>query len=163
MPVALRPATPDDESFLLEVYASTRLDELDLTQWDQAQREAFVHMQYLAQRHHYQVNFPDCEHQVILSDTERVGRVYIARLSSAIRILDITILPGRRNRGIGTSVLAEMLKESDETTKPVQIFVESFNPSLRLFERLGFMKVDASDYNFLMERAPAAHIRDASG
>jgi GNAT superfamily N-acetyltransferase len=151
MPVALRPAAVEDEPFLLEVYASTRLEELDLTPWDQAQREAFVRMQFNAQGNHYQVNFPEAEHQVILFNSDRVGRLYIARLERTIRILDVTILPARRNAGIGTSILTGILKESEETAKPVHIYVESFNPSLRLFERLGFRKVDASDYNLLME------------
>ena len=156
--VALRPATHEDESFLLEVYASTRLEELDLTQWDQAQRAAFVTMQFNAQRRHYEVNFPEAEQQVILFNAERVGRLYIARLDQTIRILDITILPASRNARIGTSILTGILRESAETAKPVQIYVESFNPSLRLFERLGFNQVDAIDYNFLMEWTPA---RDA--
>ena len=154
MSVALRPVTLEDESFLLDVYASTRLEELDLTQWDQAQRAAFVRMQFNAQRNHYHVNFPEADHQVILFNDERVGRLYIARLDAAIRILDITILPARRNAGIGTSILTEVMNESVETVKPVHIYVESFNPSLRLFGRLGFIKADASDYNFLMEWAP---------
>ena len=154
MSLALRPATDEDESFLLEVYASTRQEELDRTRWDQAQRNAFVSMQFNAQRSHYQVNFPGAAHQVILLDADRVGRLYIARLEAAIRILDITVLPERRNSGIGTSILTGILKESEETAKRVHIYVESFNPSLRLFERLGFSKVDASDYNLLMEWVP---------
>src|SRR6185295_18502660 len=103
MSVALLLATRDDELFLLEVYASTRLEELELTQWDETQRAAFVRMQFNAQRHHYEVNFPEAEHQIIVNNGERVGRLYIARLERTIRILDITILPARRNAGIGTS------------------------------------------------------------
>ena len=113
-----------------------------------------VTMQFDAQRLHYKVNFPHAEHQVILFEGDRVGRLYIARLDEEIQILDITVLPERRNTGIGTSILAEILKESREVGKPVHIYVESFNPSLRLFERLGFIKADASDYNFLMEWTP---------
>ena len=154
MSVALLLATRDDELFLLEVYASTRLEELELTQWDETQRAAFVRMQFNAQRHHYEVNFPEAEHQIIVNNGERVGRLYIARLERTIRILDITILPARRNAGIGTSLLTEILKESRETAKPVHIYVESFNPSMRLFERLGFIKADSSDFNFLMEWTP---------
>ena len=155
MSVTLRPVTREDEPFLLGVYASTRQEELDRTQWDQAQRAAFVTMQFDAQRVHYKANFPQAEHQVILFEGAPVGRLYVARLSSAIRILDITVLPERRNAGIGTFVLEEILNESREAAKPVHIHVESFNPSLRLFERLGFLKADVSDYNFLMEWTPA--------
>ena len=154
--ITLRSVIREDEPFLLAVYASTRQEELDRTQWDQAQRAAFVAMQFDAQCLHYKLNFPQAEHQVILFEGERVGRLYIARLDAAIRILDITILPERRNTGIGTSILAGILNESRDGGKRVHIYVESFNPSLRLFERLGFIKADASDYNFLMEwtRAP---------
>ena len=154
MSVVLRAATHEDEHFLMQVYASTRLEELDRTPWNQTQREAFVRMQFHAQQHHYNISFPAAEYQIILLDAHPVGRLYVARLERTIRILDITILAERRNAGIGTSILAEILKESEESAKPVQIYVESFNPSLRLFERLGFSKVDASDYNFLMEWAP---------
>ena len=150
----LRPATDDDRAFLLEVYGATRQEELDRTQWNRARREAFVEMQFNAQRHHYQVNFPEAEHLVILANSERVGRLYIARLDAAIRILDITIMPSRRTSGIGTSLLTDILKESEETGKPVGIYVESFNRSLGLFERLGFCQVDASGFNLLMEWNP---------
>ena len=155
MSVAFRAATREDEPFLMQVYASTRLEELDLTPWDQAQRDAFVSMQFHAQQHHYSVSFPQAEHQVILFDEDPVGRLYVARQERSIRILDITILPERRNAGIGVSILIELLKESKATAKPVQIYVESFNRSLRLFQRLGFIKVEENDYNFLMEWAPA--------
>ena len=157
--ITLRPAAREDEPFLIEVYASTRMEELDLTQWDQAQRAAFIDMQFKAQRHHYQANFPQAEYQVILLDGKPVGRLYIARLDRTIRILDITVLLPRRSAGIGTTILNAILKESEETAKPVQIYVESFNPSLRLFERLGFRKVDSSDYNFLMEWTSADAVR----
>src|SRR5882672_4043180 len=97
MSLALRTATPQDEPFLMKVYASTRQEELDLTQWDQTQRAAFIEMQYKAQCDHYRASFPEAEHQVILFNADAIGRLYIARQERAIRILDITILPERRN------------------------------------------------------------------
>ena len=43
----LREATPEDESFLLEVYASTRIEELQGTGWTDEQKLAFIKMQFL--------------------------------------------------------------------------------------------------------------------
>ena len=151
MSVTLRPVTRDDEPFLIRVYGSTRLAELALTGWDESQRDAFVKAQFAAQLHHYLANFPEAEHHIILSDDRPVGRLYIGRLEREIRILDITVLPEHRNAGIGTAVLLEILKESEKTGIPVHIYVESFNPSLRLFERLGFRRADISGIHFLME------------
>jgi ribosomal protein S18 acetylase RimI-like enzyme len=71
------------------------------------------------------------------------------------RILDITVLPEYRNRGIGTSLLRDLLDEASHPGKRVRIHVETFNPSLRLLERLGFKSIAEEGINFLMEWRPA--------
>jgi ribosomal protein S18 acetylase RimI-like enzyme len=151
MSVTLRPVTTEDEPFLMRVYGSTRLDELALTGWDESQRDAFVNAQFSAQLRHYRGTFPEAEHHVIVADDRPVGRLYIGRLDGEIRILDITVLPEHRNAGIGTAILREIVNESENTGIPIHIYVESFNPSLRLFERLGFRRADISGIHFLLE------------
>ena len=47
--------------------------------------------------------------------------------------------------------MGELLREAKQAKKRVTIYVESFNPSLRLFERLGFRKVEENGFQFLME------------
>src|SRR5437588_12635383 len=59
--VSFRPAVKEDEAFLLDVYGSTRLDELALTNWDQTQKDAFVRMQFTAQQRHYSQQSPTAE------------------------------------------------------------------------------------------------------
>jgi GNAT superfamily N-acetyltransferase len=146
-----RPATADDESLLLAVYGSTRMEELALTNWDPAQRDAFVKMQYSAQQSHYREHYPEGEHLIILVNDVAVGRLYIAEIADQIRILDITVLPQHRRLGIGTPIIKELMTEAAAIGKPLRIYVESFNPSLRLFERLGFVKSGESGYSYLME------------
>ena len=154
-PVTFRPVCPDDEAFLLEVYASTRQDELAVTPWDESQREAFLRLQFAAQQHHYQSHFPEADHQLILVDDRPVGRLYVARRRDEIRILDIALLPEHRNLGIGASIIQEILREASQAEKPVRIYVESFSSSLRLFERLGFSRVEDIGTHLLMEwRSP---------
>jgi hypothetical protein len=57
--VALRPVTPQDESFLEGLYASTRERQLALVPWDDDQKRAFVRSQFAAQSSHYTQQFPD--------------------------------------------------------------------------------------------------------
>jgi hypothetical protein len=45
MSPTLCPVQPDDQAFLLELYAVTRLDELELTDWNEEQKQAFIKMQ----------------------------------------------------------------------------------------------------------------------
>ena len=68
-----------------------------------------------------------------------------------MRILDITLLPQHRNTGIGTAILKALMTEASSTGKPLRIYVESYNQSQRLFERLGFVRSGESGYSYLLE------------
>jgi RimJ/RimL family protein N-acetyltransferase len=151
MSISFRPAGPDDEPFLLKLYASTRADELAAVPWTEAQREAFLKMQLAAQQQHYQGRYPDADHRIILLDESPVGRLYVARLAEEIRIVDLALLTEARSHGIGTRILKDLMAEAARVGKPLRIYVESFNPSLRLFERLGFSKVGEQDFYLLMQ------------
>lgn len=153
--ITLRPVSSEDERFLLELYAFTRADELALTNWDEPQRQAFVEMQFAAQQQYYRTRFPEAEHSIILVNDEWAGRLYVARGREEIRILDITVDAGHRNAGVGSSILKGLLREAQERETCVRIYVERFNPSLRLFERLGFSSIESTPSHFLMEWRPA--------
>ena len=150
--LTLRPATLADDSFLLSVYASTRTEELGRVPWTPEQKQAFVNMQFTAQKQHYAAEYPQANHDVISVDGNPVGRIYLDRGREALHILDITVLPQYRNQGIGTLLLGRLLDEAGHAAKPVTIYVESFNPSLRLFERLGFQRDQEKGFHLLMKR-----------
>jgi ribosomal protein S18 acetylase RimI-like enzyme len=56
-------------------------------------------------------------------------------------------------------LLHEVLERGRRAGKPVTIHVEGFNPALRLYERLGFVKVDTNGMYYLMKWTPS----DANG
>jgi ribosomal protein S18 acetylase RimI-like enzyme len=151
MPITLRETTPDDENFLFQVYASTRAEEMALVPWTDEQRVAFLKMQFNAQQSFYRERFPGAEYKVILVDGEPVGRVCVDRDNKTINILDIAVLPKHRRAGIGTSLLDNLLSEAKAAGAAVQIHVETFNPSLGLFERLGFTRIAEVGVNYLLE------------
>jgi GNAT superfamily N-acetyltransferase len=154
MSIHLRDATAEDEPFLREVYASTRALELSLVSWDNEQRDAFLKFQFDAQHSYYRAQFPEASYQIILNDDTPVGRLYVLRKSEEIKILDITVLPQHRNSGIGASLMHDLLAEGAREGKPVSIWVEQFNPSQNLFQRLGFSAIQEDGYNNLMEWRP---------
>lgn len=152
--ITLRPITPDDEAFLYRVYASTREAELALVDWDDAQKEAFLRMQFTAQHRYYQEHYPDAAFQIILAGGQPAGRLYIDHWPEEIRIVDIALLPEWRNAGIGTALLEGILQEAEDEGKPVSIHVERFNPAMSLYERLGFTPTGERGVYYLMERLP---------
>lgn len=148
---SLRPVREEDEALLLEIYSSTRLDEMALVPWDAATKDAFLRSQFSAQRNHYLKYFPHATHDMILVDEQPVGRLYVDRGQEEIHILDVILLPQRREHGIGTQILLDLMKEAEHKNQSCSIYVESFNRSLGLFQRLGFVKTDESGVSWLME------------
>jgi ribosomal protein S18 acetylase RimI-like enzyme len=158
MTVSFRAVRPDDRPFLMDVYASTREEELALVDWDEAQKRAFCEMQFAAQDTYYRGNYTSTTYQVILVDGVPAGRLYLARWPDEMRIVDIALLPAFRGCGVGSQVISDLQREAAASLKPVRIHVERFNRALRLYARLGFAIIgDAGDIYLLLEwRAPDA-------
>ena len=154
MPITLRDVTPDDERFLREVYAGTRAYELAMVPWNEEQREVFLRTQFDAQHSHYHSQYPDAKFQLIVSDGEPVGRLYVLREVGAIRILDITVLPPYRNKGIGGALIRVLVDEAEKNKQVVTVWIEHFNPSQKLFQRFGFSVIGDDGYNYHFEHAP---------
>jgi ribosomal protein S18 acetylase RimI-like enzyme len=155
--ITLRPVGPDDCDFLVEVYGSTRAEEMTLVPWTTEMKQAFIRSQLSAQHDHYAKKYPDASHDIIENNDRKVGRLYVARLDHEIRIADITLLPGERNAGIGSYLIKELLVEGERTGRMVRIYVEEFNPSLHLFERLGFSRGEQHGIYVLMEWTASQH------
>lgn len=154
MNLELRSITDADLEFLYQVYASTRSAEMALVDWDVSQKEAFLRFQFNAQHKYYQKNYPAAQFSILHKNGLPIGRLYLDRRETEIRIVDIALLPEYRRQGIGNYVLGQVLAEGDYTGKRVSIHVERNNPALSLYDRLGFkMTIDRGVYLF-MERDP---------
>lgn len=153
--IALRPVTAGDAPFLFDVYASTRMEELAQIGWSEPQQRSFLEMQFNAQRRYYESEYPAAEFQIILVRGQPGGRLYVHRRETEIRIMDIALLPPHRRQGIGSRLLREIQAEGGRSGRRVTIHVESFNPALRLYERLGFRTVARNGVYQLLEWAPA--------
>jgi GNAT superfamily N-acetyltransferase len=154
MSIQLRPALAGDEEFLFSVYASERMEELEAVDWDAAQKQAFLRMQFSAQFRYYVEHYRGAEYLVILLEDQPVGRLYIHRRSDQIRIMDIALLPEFQRQGIGTFLLNQILEEGSKKSLPVTMHVERFNPALRLYERLGFHLAEDKGVYYFMKWLP---------
>jgi ribosomal protein S18 acetylase RimI-like enzyme len=157
MRISLRPIEPADEPFLLDVYASTREDELALVDWGDEQKAAFVGQQFGAQSNHYREHYPTATLDLIVVDGEPAGRLYVDRWPGEIRVVDVALLPSYRRKGIGETLLRELQTEATASSRPVTIHVERFNPAQRLYARLGFVTADdTGPVHLLMRWTPGS-------
>jgi len=141
--ITLDPALSSDETFLYQTFASTRADEMALTGWNAAQQEAFLRMQYEAQRSSYRMQMPGAEYWVIRSDEIAAGRLILNRTPEEIHVVDIALLPQFRGLGIGGTLMRAIMKDAAQAAEAVTLHVERFNPALRWYERLGFSVVSS--------------------
>ena len=149
--ISLRASTPDDREFLSRVYASTRAEELTLTDWSDQQKAEFCRMQFNAQSADYQANYPQAQFSIIERDGTPVGRLIVDRQEEAIHIIDIALLPEGRGAGIGTRFLRGLMEEARLSGRSLSIHVEKFNRALQLYLRLGFRPIEDKGIYLLMQ------------
>lgn len=150
--VSLRPIQLSDVPFLFDLYAGTRAAELAQVDWTAEQKHAFLSHQFDAQRRAYADTYGEADFFVVLCDGAPAGRLYLARWSAEIRIVDIVLLPDYRGRGIGSGLIRDVQEQAAAAGQAVSIHVERFNPAKRLYERLGFRLAAERDAVYLLMR-----------
>lgn len=148
----LRPVCEEDTEFLHRLYASTRAEEQELFGWNDAQWNGFIRMQFDLQQTYYRQNYHNASFDLVLLDKKPVGRLYVSRGKEEFRIIDISMLPEYRGRGIGGTLLQVLNREADQARVPVTLHVEKHNPALNLYQRIGFAVVEDRGFQWFMMR-----------
>ena len=108
-------------------------------------------MQWRAQRLGYATQWPHAHDTIIERDGRPVGRLLVD-YGDVTTIVDIAVLPGERNQGVGSAALPSLLAAADENRRAVRLTVSDGNPARRLYERLGFVPVARHGMDTVMER-----------
>ncbi len=155
--LSFRPVDHADLPFLAMLYASTRESELAPVPWPEETKRAFLRDQFDKQHAHYRQHYQDADYWLIEHAGQPIGRVYVYRSPGEIRLMDIALIPAQRGRGVGASLLAELVDEADRHSARITLHVEGDNPVKRLYQRLGFALVEQrGPYEFLERPARAA-------
>lgn len=152
MNISLRPFRPEDQEFLFKLYSGTRQQEVSAWGWNSAQQEAFLRMQFNAQQRSYEMTYEGAEHQIIVLDENAIGRIMVLRKREAALLVDISLLPEYRGRGIGGGLVRDLMEQCNKDKVAVRLQVLKTNPAQRLYERLGFLKIGEDDMYFQMEK-----------
>lgn len=144
-------ATTVDEPFLYALYASVRDDEISGFGWNDAQKRAFLGMQFQMQQRSYRMQHPEAEHRIILLDGRPIGRLVTAQKPQAILLVDISLMTPYRNQGRGTQLVRALQAQAAADGMPVQLHVRKGNSAKRLYERLGFYTIEEDEMYEAME------------
>jgi ribosomal protein S18 acetylase RimI-like enzyme len=152
--ITLRPATEDDQEFLLELYKSSRGDDLRGLGWSEDRVGEFLEMQYEAHSKFLDNDHPGIDDQIILSDGAAVGHLAVEPRADEIRLVDLSLVSASRNHGTGTLLIQELQTQSAAAQRPLRLQLIRFNRAVGLFERLGFRRTSETGTHFQMEWLP---------
>ncbi|MCA1651750.1 MAG: GNAT family N-acetyltransferase, partial [Acidobacteria bacterium] len=108
MDCRLRPATESDKGFLFSLHCLTMRDAIEKTWgWDEAW-----------QRKDFQERFEHCSVSIIEADGRAVGGLWLESLDDLLYIVEFQVLPEWQGRGIGTSVLQDVIAQAARRGTP---------------------------------------------
>jgi len=154
--LAVRPALPQDEIFLYELYSAIRGPEFASAPITAEQKEFLIRMQFRSQMGAYAQEFPNSCCHLVLLDGKPIGRLWVAQRERDFYLVDIALHPSLQSKGIGTVLVQRLQQEAQRAKLPIRSSVLRFNPgSLRFHQRLGFRIVREETMQFHMEWCPA--------
>jgi ribosomal protein S18 acetylase RimI-like enzyme len=139
--ITLRPVSGHDESFLFHVFRYLHEPSFASLQIPAEQKTGLLQMQFNAQQSQYCAQYPDADFDIVLRDGEPVGYMYALRGPDAYVLIDISLLPEQRNKGVGARLVSALIKEAQSSNEPLEAHVLRDNPAWRLWQRLGFEQV----------------------
>ena len=153
--LAVRPALPQDEIFLYELYSAVRGPEFALAPIDATQREHLIRMQFRGQMSAYTQMYPNSCYHIVLLDSKPVGRLWVAPGEREFHLVDIAVHPDVQSKGIGTVLIQRLQQEATRARLPINSCVFRFNPgSLRFHQRLGFTVTREDELQYYMQWKP---------
>ncbi len=136
--VTRRAALPEDDAFLYELFKAVRMPEFAHVTMAPAQLEMLMRIQHNGQTHSYASQYPR-GHDIVLLTGRPIGRIWVHRGAEEHSLVDISLLPAYRNRGIGAGLVTEAIAAAREAGVRLCCSVAVTNQgSLRFHQRLGF-------------------------
>ncbi len=160
--IVTRPVEAGDHGFLGSLYASSRSAEMARTGWTPDECEAFLAHQFELQHRYYLEQHADAQFLLLLRGERPIGRLYWREHEHAqgqgheASLIDITLLPEERGRGIGSAWMQQLTARADGEGLTVGLYVEPDNPALRLYQRFGFQATSDNGVYVRMIRHPQA-------
>lgn len=150
----LRPARDRDVPFLKRLYRHSRDAEFAHSNWSPEQKAAFCDMQFTFQHADWLRRFENGWFLVVTQRSAPIGRLYLDMGQDEARVVDITLLPEWRGKGIGAALLTMAAQWA--APRPLALQVDEINPAWRLYTRLGFVEQGRQGGRVQMTLNPAA-------
>jgi ribosomal protein S18 acetylase RimI-like enzyme len=134
----LRPKAANDQDFCCNLYTATRAWEFAGTGLPQAAIAQLLAGQFDAQTQFFDSQHPNAQHGIIQQGGVDIGLFYLDDSGPHMHLLELSIVPDRQGRGIGTQVLSAARDTAHGAGRSMSLSVAKHNPAQNLYARLGF-------------------------
>jgi ribosomal protein S18 acetylase RimI-like enzyme len=137
--LGLRPVTALDLSVLRELFREVHGEQFASAGLSPALLTPLLDVQFQSKQAQYGLGHPDAVDSLIVLDDHVVGRCWVHRSATAVRVLDLAVLPMARRRGVASRLLSDLIDEALERGLCLHLSVWRDNDAaLGLYEGLGF-------------------------
>ncbi|MCB9979705.1 MAG: GNAT family N-acetyltransferase [Rhodospirillales bacterium] len=139
--IQLKLATEDDFEFFRQLHHDTMKPLVtEYFGWDEEEQKEMQRKGFTLGRM-----------QIIYADEIKVGCMQITNHENSIELEKIYISPECQGKGIGSSILNNLLTDASEQGKDVILSVLKNNKARDLYERLGFIVTGEAFYKYYMK------------
>ncbi len=145
--IALRVATPADIDFAREVHHQAYRDvvERQFGPWNAS-----------FQDQRFAEGWASATFSIVLCDDEPCGYLCVEDRANDLHVREIVIAPAFQGRGIGTTLLQDVLQRAGSRGVPVRLGTFHANRAATLYRRLGFQEVAHTPTHLLLEWRPTS-------
>ena len=144
----LRTSTKDDLHFLFDVSTKAMQPVREIIKPD-------LELDLVKGFKDYSEKFEPEKIQVIQFDGEDVGRFRIVRSEEEIYVGGIQILPQFQNKGIGSEIFKDLVKEANDLQKIIRLKVSKVNKiAKKFYEKYDFVSIGEEGTDFIMKYTP---------
>jgi ribosomal protein S18 acetylase RimI-like enzyme len=152
--IEARPAAASDQSFLRQLYESTRRDEMQTLGWSASRYRAFLDQQFEYLQRGYEQQYPGALCLLLLHHDEPIGCLHWHNTAAEASLIDLSLLPPFRGRGLGSAILGLLSAEADRLGQSIVLHVEPGGLAQQLCQRFGF-DIASEEGMYLRMRRPA--------
>ncbi len=152
--IEMRPAEAADQAFLEQLHASTRGADQRMVACDSRTEAMLMALQLRARQSQLHALYPYGDLAIIVERERPIGALHVNYGSDELRILDISLLPECRNRGIGLGLLRSLQAQGVRMRVPVRVDVLPGSRTQRLLQRCGFTQSCGNGLYHVMEWQP---------
>jgi ribosomal protein S18 acetylase RimI-like enzyme len=151
----LRACTEADEAFVYDVFCTTWESEVAALP-NQNLAQHVLRIQHISQERRFAGRFPDHQRYVVMEGDQPAGRLYVDETGPVLQVIDLTLMPQFRDRGIGTRIFGDLFAHAERHGLTVRLRVERRNErATMLYTSLGFELVSMDDLDNFFEWVPA--------